>query len=63
MLRVLSLLLEPFTPNLSAKMNYLLGCSNESHPSIYKDLNNINAFMLQSLSQSKGIKDPIPLIR
>jgi hypothetical protein len=54
MLRVLALLLEPFVPTLAARLNYLLGL--DPLPAPYPQRKNLQAFMLDCMAQSKGLK-------
>lgn len=62
MLRVLGLLLEPFVPDLAARLNYLLGLGHLRLPAPYPQLRHLQPFLLDCLAQSTGLKDPIPLV-
>ncbi len=60
MLRVLALLLEPFVPNIAARLNYLLGI--EKNENLYPELKNLENYMIKCMNKSKGLRDPIPLV-
>lgn len=63
MLKVLALLMEPFVPNLAAKLSYLLGCPNAPHQAAFLALYDLPAFLLTAIADSTGIRDPIPLVK
>ena len=63
MLKVLALLMEPFVPNLAAKLNYLLGCANTPNQAAFLALYDLPTFLLAAISDSTGIRDPIPLVK
>lgn len=61
MLRVYTLILEPFVPTLATRLNYLLGMHQA--PSVrYPQLKDLQGFMLSCLEQSQGLKEPVPLV-
>lgn len=62
MLRVISIIFEPFIPTICARMSYLLGVSSQSPPSAFLLLLTFKKFLMASLDNSTGLKDPIPLI-
>lgn len=55
--------MEPFVPNLSAKLNYLLGCPNTSHQASFLAFYDLPTFLLTAIADSTGIRDPIPLVK
>lgn len=66
-LRLQSLLLEPYMPSTSAKINYLLGLEHRSkHDNILGKIlidTDFKTTLLGLLGNSKGIKKPIRLFR
>lgn len=62
MLRVISIIFEPFIPTICARMSYLLGVSTETPPSAFIHIRSFKTFLMASLDNSTGLKDPIPLI-
>lgn len=60
---MIALLMEPFIPNLAAKLNYLLGCPNVPHQAAFLALYDLPTFLLTAIADSSGIRDPIPLVK
>ena len=59
MIRVYSLLIEPFLPFFAARINYLLG-TKKIHA--YPAASELRTFIFACLSDSVGLIDPIPLV-
>lgn len=67
LIRFVSLLLEPYIPSTSAKINFLLGCevrtAREEKLIAYLRHEKFEGALLALVASSKGIREPVPLFR
>lgn len=62
-IKIYSVLLAPFVPTLTAKINFTLGCSDRLEDGSMVFEGGIKSALLSCLEGSTELKEPIPLVK